>query len=75
MQKRSKPSAELVPASSDADEEEGQSWGRWEGSCIPLVGAAEEQRRVPWGGNKIDWAPPKLGFIVGVERPTSYGGV
>ena len=22
------------------------------------------QRRVPWGGKKIDWAPPKLGFIV-----------
>ena len=40
----------------------------------PLVEAVEEQRRVPWGGKKIDWAPPKLGFIVGVEKPTSYGG-
>ena len=39
-----------------------------------LVQAIEEQRRVPWGGKKIDWAPPKLGFIVGVEKPTSYGG-
>ena len=39
-----------------------------------LVQALEEQRRVPWGGKKIDWAPPEIGFIVGVETPTSYWG-
>ena len=39
-----------------------------------LVEALEERRRVPWGGKKIDWAPQKLGFIVGVEKPTSYRG-
>ena len=37
--------------------------------------AVEQQGRVPWGGKKIDWAPPELGFIVGVEKLTSYGGL
>ena len=26
----------------------------------PLRAACDDQRRVPWGGNKIDWAPTKL---------------
>ena len=26
----------------------------------PLLVACDDQRRVPWGGKKIDWAPTKL---------------
>ena len=37
----------------------------------PLIVACEDQRRVPWGGKKIDWAPTELRFIVGIAKPTS----
>ena len=26
----------------------------------PLLVACDDQRRVPWGGRKVDWAPTKL---------------
>ena len=59
------------------------TWGRQENAEAPTGEAPAEapaeaptllQRRAPWGGKKIDWAPPNLGFIVGIEKPTSYGG-
>ena len=42
--------------SSDAGEAAGSS-----GDAVdPLTVACEDQRWVPWGGKKIDWAPTKL---------------
>ena len=33
-----------------------------------LMDAVNQQRMVPWGVEKIDWATPKLGFVVGGFR-------